>query len=144
MLKIPPDYTFLLQIALFAVLWFGLKRLLFDPMVALLEERERRTSGARAEATRITAAVQDSGAEYDRRMQEVRRTLQAEADAARSTIVAEEQKILAEARNQASAQFEQMHNDLTRLADSARPALATEAQDLAAQMLERIAGRSLL
>jgi len=143
MLKIPPDHTFLLQILLFAVLWFGLKRLLFDPMVRLLEERERRTTGARQEAQRITATAEDSGAEYERRLQEIRHALMGETTAAHDATLREEQRILNEARDHAGTQLTQLRDNLNRLAEAARPVLGAEADQLAGRMVERIAGRAL-
>src|SRR2546423_1408490 len=43
MLKIPPDYTFLVQIALFIALWLVLKRLWFDPALRIIHERAARS-----------------------------------------------------------------------------------------------------
>jgi F-type H+-transporting ATPase subunit b len=136
MLTLPPDETFLLQIALFVVLWFGLRRLLFDPMQRVLEERDVRTTGARAEAQRLTAAA-------ERRIREVRRGLAVESEKARSAAMAEQQRVLGEARERASAELGQLRATLEREAAAARPSLNTEAQQLAVRMLERVTGRVL-
>ena len=51
MLKIPPDWgTFCVLIVSFLVFWFIFKRLLFDPFLKLLADRERRL---RRRASRI-------------------------------------------------------------------------------------------
>jgi F-type H+-transporting ATPase subunit b len=142
-MTISADYTFFIQIALFVVMWYGLKRLLFDPMVRLLEERERRTIGAREEAQRLSAAAELSGAEYEHRLQELRHTLSAEADADRAATLAEEQRVLSAARDEAGTRLAQLREALERDAAAARPALATEARQLAGLMLERVAGRGL-
>ena len=44
------DRTFILQMAVFALLIVVLRPLLFDPVLSIFEERERRTDGAKAEA----------------------------------------------------------------------------------------------
>jgi F0F1-type ATP synthase membrane subunit b/b' len=46
MLKIPPDYTFVVQIALFVALWIVLKRFWFDPALRIVRERAARSEGA--------------------------------------------------------------------------------------------------
>jgi F-type H+-transporting ATPase subunit b len=141
MLTLPPDETFLIQIVLFVVLWFGLRRLLFDPMQRVLEEREARTTGARAEAQRLTAAAEERGADYERRIREVRQGLAVETEKARSAAMAEQQRVLSEAREQANADLGRLRESLEREAAAARPSLDAEAQQLAVRMLERVTGR---
>jgi F-type H+-transporting ATPase subunit b len=143
MLTFPPDFSFVIQLVSFFVLWVGLKRLLFDPMLHLLAEREARTTGTRQAAAEMSAAAQVSQSEYERRMQEVRLTLAAEADAARNANQAEEQQILSDTRAQAGTQLSQLRDSLRRQADAARPALLAEAHDLAGRILERVVGRSV-
>ena len=144
MLTFPPDFSFVIQIVSFFILWFGLKRLLFDPMLHVLEERESRTSGTHHAAAEMTAAAQVSQAEYERRMHDVRLALASEADAARNANQAEEQKLLSETRSQASIQLAQLRDSLRRQADQARPALTAEARELASRIMEQVVGRPLV
>ena len=141
MLTFPPDISFVVQIASFLVLWFGLKRLLFDPALRVLEDRDRRTVGERhvADGLRKTAAL--SAEDYERRMHEIRVKLAAGAEDSLNVIRTEERKILSDAREQASAQLTQLRDSLGRQASDARPALAAEAHALAGHMLERVIGR---
>lgn len=141
MLTFPPDFSFIIQLVSFFVLWLGLKRLLFDPMLNVLEQREARTTGTRQAATEMNAAAQVSQTEYERRMHEVRIALAAEAAAARNANQAEEQRLLSETRAQTNTQLSQLRDSLRRQADEARPGLATEAQDLAGRIMERVVGR---
>ena len=82
MLTFPPDSSFLIQIVLFILLWIGLKRLLFDPVMHVLEARDARTSGLNREAAAMKASAEQSAAEYERRMHEVRHQISAAAAAA--------------------------------------------------------------
>ncbi len=143
MLTFPPDITFVIQIASFFVLWLGLKRLLFDPVLRVLEEREARTRGFRAAAAEMTTAAGSSQTEYDHRIQQVRVALAADTDAFRAVTQQQQTQILAETRAQASAQLTQLRESLRREADAARPALASEARDLAGRIVERVVGRTL-
>jgi F-type H+-transporting ATPase subunit b len=144
MLTFPPDFSFVIQIISFFVLWFGLKRLLFDPVLRVLEERESRTSGARREAAQIAAAAETSEAEYERRMHEVRLALASEAEATRNAIQVEQRRVLSEAREQANSQLAQLRERLAAQAQNARPAIASEARDLAARIFAGVVGRNLV
>jgi F-type H+-transporting ATPase subunit b len=141
MLTFPPDISFVVQIVSFLVLWFGLKRLLFDPALQVLEERERRTVGERHAADGLRTAAEGSAEDYQRRMHEIRVKLAADADATFKAIEAEERTIVSDAREQANAQLMQLRERLGRQAAEARPALASEAQTLSRQMLEQVLGR---
>jgi len=143
MLTFPPDISFVVQIISFLVLWFGLKRLLFDPAMHVLEERERRTTGERHTADNLRKDADAAGADYERRMREMRVTLAAEAEATFKAIESEERAIVSDARTEAGTQLMQLRERLTRQANDARPALATEAQALSATMLERVLGRAV-
>src|SRR5689334_19204549 len=109
MLKIPPDYTFLLEIVLFVVLWFGLKRLWFDPALRLIRERAARSEGAiveartaQAEAERLraeTAAQLDQArGEAQREMQEMVRSAEVEQKRMLDEARADAQRVLGDAR----------------------------------------------
>ena len=143
MLTFPPDSSFLIQIVSFLVLWFGLKRLLFDPVLHVLDERESRTTGARRQAVEINAAAESSAAEYDRHVHDVRVALTAQAEAARQATRAEEQRVLAAARSEAGAQLARLRESLHAQAQAARPAVATEAREVAARIVEQVVGRRL-
>jgi len=143
MLTFPPDFTFVIQLVSFFILWVGLKRLLFDPVLQVLEQREARTTGARHTAAEMSAAAQTAQAEYERGLHDVRLALAAEADAARNANQAEEQRLLSDARSQAGTQLSQLRESLRRQADAARPALTAEAHDLAGRIVERVVGRSV-
>ncbi|MFN8627054.1 MAG: ATP synthase F0 subunit B [Candidatus Binatia bacterium] len=143
MLTFPPDSSFLIQIALFYLLWLGLKRLLFDPVTRVLEAREARTTGMLRNAAELKAGAEQSAADYERRMRDVYLQLAADAERARIAAESEERQLIGNARGQASTQLLQAREDLGRQAASARARLATEAQELSARMVERVTGRPL-
>jgi F0F1-type ATP synthase membrane subunit b/b' len=144
MLTFPPDSTFVIQIVSFLVLWFGLKRLLFDPMLGVLQEREARTTGARQAAAEMNAAAHVTETEYERRMHEVRQALAAEADAAHHANQAAGQRLLSDTRAEASTQLSQLRDSLRRQVEEARPGLSAAARDLASRISARVIGRQLV
>jgi F-type H+-transporting ATPase subunit b len=144
MLTFPPDSSFLIQIVLFLILWIGLKRLLFDPVMHVLEAREARTSGLKHEAADMKASAEQSAAEYERRMHEVRHQISAEGEAQRAAAQTEERHLITEARQQASSRLMQLRETLAGEAEAARGALGVEARDLSARMLERVVGKKMV
>jgi F-type H+-transporting ATPase subunit b len=143
MLTFPPDSSFLVQIVLFLVLWIGLKRLLFDPVLHVLETRDARTSGLKREAADMKKAAEQGAAEYERRMHEVRYRIAAEAEAQRAAAQTEERQLIAEARQEATSRLMQWRETLAGEAEAARAALGLEARDLSVRMLERVVGKKI-
>lgn len=141
MLTFPPDYTFVVQLVTFFVLWLGLKRLLFDPVLQVIEQREARTVGAQQAAAALRGTADAAAAEYDRRMREVRHAVSQETEAARVATQAEERRTLATARSAAGAELAQLRERLSAQAQAARPGLTSEARALAAQVLAQVTGR---
>lgn len=143
MLTFPPDSSFLIQIVLFILLWIGLKRLLFDPVLQVLERRDARTSGLNREAVATKASAQQSAAEYERRMQEVRHQISAAADAQLAAAHTAERQLIAETRLEASNQLMQLRDRLGGEAEAARTALGAEAHELSVRMLESVVGKKI-
>jgi len=143
MLTFPPDISFVFQIVLFIVLWVGLKRLLFDPVLHVLETRDARTSGLNREATAMKASAEQSAAEYERRMAAARLQISAQAEAQRAAAHTEERQLTAAARQEASSRLMQLRETLAGEAEAARGAIAAEARDLSVRMFERAVGKEI-
>src|SRR5450432_2535245 len=92
------DATFLVQFVLFAALTLVLKPLLFDPMLRLFEERERRIDGAKLQARKIDEKSASALSTYEAEMAKARATGNAERDKVRAEGVAREQQILGAVR----------------------------------------------
>jgi F-type H+-transporting ATPase subunit b len=136
----PPDITFVIQIISFFVLWFGLKRLLFDPVLKVIDERKARTVGVREEAAHLRANATQSEAQFDREITHVRDELGRQADSARHATDAEERQIVATARGQASARLKEQRDQLRAQAESAASALAGESASLANLIVRKVVG----
>lgn len=141
MLAFPPDISFVYQIVSFVILFAGLKHLIFDPMLRVIEERERRTTGAKRVAADLRSDSDRQAAEYEAKMQQVRLELSASTDSARAVIATEERGIVGAARTQTAAELSELRVRLARQSEEARPQLGRDARDLAGQMFERVVGR---
>ena len=78
MLKIPPDYTFVVEIIIFVALWLALRRFVFEPALRIIHERTRRSEGAIAEARAIQAEAERLRAQHAAALDEARGAAQRE------------------------------------------------------------------
>ncbi|MCH8055815.1 MAG: ATP synthase F0 subunit B [Deltaproteobacteria bacterium] len=135
------DYTVVIQIVAFLFLWFLLTKLLFNPFLGLLEERERRTEGVKTE----TASLIDEGerlrAEYENGITQARD----EGNAVKETIVHEgrqaREQLLAQTREEAARLVQTVREEVQSEMQREQELVAREAEVIAQQMVEKILGR---
>lgn len=137
------DVTFAIQIASFLVLWAVLKRLLFEPMLDVLDQRDERTRGSLAAASHMHADVEAMRGEYDARVAAAREKSSAELEDSRKLTAAEERTILGAARDQAAGRMASARADISREIEAARKVLAGESMTLAGRLIEKVVGRPL-
>lgn len=137
------DYTVIIQIVSFLLLWFLLARLLFRPFLGLLEERERRTEGVKAETASLTAEGERLRAEYENGI--ARAT--DEGNAAKEVILRDARQaregLLARAKEEATRLMETAREEIQRELQRGRELAAREAEAIARQMAEKILGRKI-
>lgn len=139
------DATFIAQFILFATFIVVLRPLLFDPLLRVFEEREKRTEGAKEDARAMDAKAGELLMKYEAELEKVRREANQERETLRREAKDLETKIMTEARTEAAriletgkariaAEVEQMRKELK----DAQPALAAE---IASRVLGREVGR---
>ncbi|HLK38310.1 MAG TPA: ATP synthase F0 subunit B [Polyangiaceae bacterium] len=137
------DATFLVQVVLFVALTVVLKPTLFDPMLKLFEERERRTDGARAQARKVDEKSGTALAKYEGEMAKARTAANAERDRIRGEGVKREQEILAGVRTATAKAIEDGKRAAHAEAERARTALKSESTSLARDLAGRVLGREV-
>jgi len=133
------DITFAAQIVLFFLLFLLLRPILFDPMVKLFDERERRIGGSKDDARKLYADADAAMAEYEESVQVVKRQAGDERDKIRQEGQKREQAILAKVRDESNALVDEGR---ARIAKE-REALKTELNAVSTQLARDIAGRVL-
>lgn len=142
MLKLPPDYTFVLQVLIFVVFWVLMKRLWIDPALRVLHQRSRRSEGALREAERLqakaeqlradqAAALGDARAEAQREMQEIVRAAETE-----------QQRLIEEARAEAQRTIGEVRARIAEEMAAARQGLRAQAREIAAEVARKVLGRA--
>lgn len=137
------DFSLVVQIALFLVLWSILRKVLFGPVGRLMAERERRTEGTHAEARSMTEEGKELQAQYDAAIANAR----AEGEAIKGEIREEALKarnaIVSQGREAAARKVQEMREEVRRELEAARGVAAQDAETLAHQMAEKVLGRKL-
>jgi F-type H+-transporting ATPase subunit b len=133
------DWTFVAQIVLFTVLGFVLKPLLFDPVLKVFEERERRTEGAKAEAREMQERAGEILEKYEAELARVHAFVAEEREHMRTETSKLENRVIDEARESVNRVVEEGRQ---KLADH----ILTIRKDLADQALavaKGVAGQAL-
>jgi F-type H+-transporting ATPase subunit b len=139
------DLTFVAQFLLFATFVQLMRPLLFQPLLRVFEERERRTEGAKRAAREMDERAGELYKDYEIKLEDVRRTASLERERLRSETAKLEARIMAEARAEAAqildrgkAQIASEVAALRRDLDRNKPALASE---IASKVLGREVAR---
>ncbi len=137
------DATVLAQIVLFVVLLLVLKPLLFDPMLKLFEEREKRIDGAKLEARKMDLDSVGAQSKYEAAMHKARAAASVEREALRQEGVKTETEILGKVRDVTAARVEEGRKNVATQVASARETLKRDADSLARDVATRVLGREV-
>ncbi|HEY3815733.1 MAG TPA: ATP synthase F0 subunit B [Polyangiaceae bacterium] len=137
------DWTFMVQVVLFIVLTLILKPVLFDPMLKLFEEREKRIDGAKLQARRIDEKSVHALTKYEGEMEKARTAGGLERDKIRVEAMKREQEILAAVRASAAKTLDDGKRAAHAEADRARATLKGDATAMARDLASRVLGREV-
>ncbi len=135
--------VFIAQFVLFGLFVSILKPLLFDPLLRVFEERERRTEGAKAEARAMDAEAGELLQRYEAELAKVRREAGVERDRLRAETAKLEAKIMAEARAETATIIEEGKARIAAEVAELRRELEAQKPELAAQIAARILSREV-
>lgn len=113
--------------------WF-LKKMLFQPLDRVMEERRARTEGAVAASQSSLAQVREKMAAYEQALGDARAEIFKENEAARKVLAEQQAQALDAARSSAAGQVAAAKAELASEANTARASLASEAERLAEQI----------
>jgi F-type H+-transporting ATPase subunit b len=121
------------------VCWF----LAIKPILKVIEERERRTIGARDEAADYEAKFNDRLKAYEERIAEARVRSTEERKKVRDQASREEESILAAARAEAQKRVDDVRTAIEAERVKARTELMAQAEKLAQELAEKALGREI-
>jgi len=142
-LEIYPDPTRLLVLlVLFVILVPVLNRLLFKPLLGVLDARAERIEGARVRAAELAQQAAALLARHDEAVRQARETAHVEQAGLVEEARRAHQATVGEARSAAEREVVGARGEIGRAAATARGALGAEAEPLAREITARLLGRS--
>jgi F0F1-type ATP synthase membrane subunit b/b' len=140
--SIDVDATALVVAVIFLGLMAFLKGMLFDPYLKLVEERQRRTTGATDLASGLRSEAESLQKELERRQIEARDAATAAREALRTEGRAQESQILADARGRAEQKLTEGAAKLSSEVKTVEVALEARARSLADVIVGRLGARA--
>lgn len=138
-----PDLSILVTVVIFIALVIVLNRLIIGPIGRVLDERERLTTGAVAEAKEMAHDYEQRLESYQRRIREARAESYKMLEARRAGALAERSKKLEEVRAEASRKIEASRQEIEASVKQARTQLESEAKAIAESIARNILKRPL-
>jgi F-type H+-transporting ATPase subunit b len=137
------DATLLVQVGFIIVLWLVLKPLLFDPMLTLFEEREKRIEGAIKKARKIDDESAGAKAEYDEAMAKARAEGAGEREKLRAEGIRKESELLTNVRAETQKKVDVARAALAQEVAATRATLEPHTRTLARDFAKRVLGREV-
>lgn len=138
------DLSLFVQLGFFLVLLLVLKPVLFDPMMKLFEEREKRIEGTRHQATKEDERSAKALAKYETLMAKAREVGSAERDSLRNEGTKREAELMNVVRAETAATLERGRATIGNEAKVARDELRNEARAIGRDMASRVLGREVV
>jgi F-type H+-transporting ATPase subunit b len=137
------DLSFLAQCLLFTFFVVLLKPLIFDPLMKVFEEREKRTDGAKKQAQEMDRQAAELRAKYDVEREKIAREASREREELRAETAKLEAQIMAEARAETARILEQGKAKIAVEVEALRKELQKQTPALAAEIASRVLGREV-
>jgi len=140
-----PDWTGKLPvlIVLFALLVYPVNAILLRPILRVLDAREERTAGTRSRAERIMGDAQETLANYEHEVREVRAEAEHARRQAASNARSENAVLVDAARAESEQHFARAQTELAAELEQSRRTLRGAAEALASEAAARVLGRAL-
>ena len=137
------DWTLLLQFANFVVLLLILNKLLYRPLLDIMNQRREKIDGGKARARDLEADIEQKMQRYQEQLSAAKGDAAQERMALRKEAQQQEAAITGEAQQKAATRIKGIREQVEKEAVSAREALQKEAAGLAGQIAEKVLGRTL-
>jgi len=137
------DISILYQAILFVLLWLILNKVLFQPYLRLLDERERKTAGAQHDSTELEHEGARLRAQYEQKIAQALSAAAGERERLLQAAREEREKILAQARHEAEQILTLRRREITTALESERRIAAAEAATIGAEIASKVLGRKV-
>ena len=135
------DFSIAYQIILFLVLWVILNKVLFQPYLHLLAERERKTTGAQHDSTDLEHEGARLKAQYEEKISQAQAAGYAAKDAILQDGRQQRENILGQARAEAAGTLQRVRNEVAAALEQERRVAVAEVATVAGEMVTKVLGR---
>ncbi len=137
------DYIILIQISLFILIWFFLARFVFTTFQRLLEEREQRTEGMKAEAETLLKETERLRMEYEGRITKAKEEGNSINEAILQEALQAREELLTHAQEDAARFLQTARQQIQEEMQKDRELAVQEAEVIAQEMAEKILARKV-
>ena len=137
------DQSLIFQAVLFLVLWMFLRKFLFEPHLAVIQQRTQRSEGALKEAQQVRADAESIETRYKAQLAETRTGTMQQVDAVYRAAEEQAKSLTDAARAEANQTLATMRVSLQQEIDAARKDLEARAPEFARTISEKLLGRPL-
>ena len=137
-----PDLLIALLV-FFLLLVVPVHKVLFAPLLRVLDEREEKIAGTRARAEKLERNASETLARYQSSVRQTRDEAELERRATLEEVRREAQRETAAARSEAEGRIEAARTEVDTALESARGGLRAQAEELARQAASQVLGRAL-
>ena len=143
-LVIFPEFSQMIPLmVLFVLLIFPANKLIFQPLLDVLEERAAQIEGARAKARDVSSEAEEVLGRYQAAVTVARTDAEGARRGALETARREQARLTGEARGQAERQVGEAREQVASAAEAARAELRGDAEQLARDAASQVLGRGL-
>jgi F-type H+-transporting ATPase subunit b len=135
------DYSIVYQIVLFVVLWLILNKLLFQPYLRSLEEREHKTTGAQHDSVELEHEGAKIKAQFDEKIAQGQTAGYAAKEAINQDARQQREAILGRARDEATRTLDQVRLEVAAAMEQENRLAAAAVSAVAADMVHKVLGR---
>ena len=137
------NWTFFVQIVNFLVLMFILNRLLYKPVLKVLDERDERIVGGQQKAKQLTEDRDALFQEYEQKLYAAKVDAITTKNIARNQAVEEANIIIDQAKKKADGLIHEMQLEMSREMERVKKELKPELGIMAATIAQQILGRKV-
>jgi F-type H+-transporting ATPase subunit b len=137
------DISIVYQVILFVVLWLILNKVLFQPYLTLLDEREQRTTGAQHDSTDLEHDGARLRAQYEEKIAAAQAAAYADKERILQDARQEREKVLGQARQEAAHVLEQARREIATAVAAEQRLAAAEAATIAGEIASKVLGRKV-
>jgi F-type H+-transporting ATPase subunit b len=120
------------------IFYFILRSLFFQPLLAVMAEREALTLGAKKSAEAAQAAAAEKVKQYELALRQAKAKVYAEQEAERKKLLEERAATLKDARSKASAEVGKAKERVAGELEAAKKDIDASASQLAAEIAQRV------